>query len=58
VLRCAVLCIPQGIPQEWKVMLGQAGLSAQEIAEDADMLVSVFKVMQFEQYAHPHDDNR
>ncbi|ELR24565.1 protein kinase domain containing protein [Acanthamoeba castellanii str. Neff] len=39
----------EGIPQEWKVMLGQAGLSAQEIAEDADMLVSVFKVMQFEQ---------
>jgi hypothetical protein len=39
-------------------MLGQAGLSAQEIAEDADMLVSVFKVMQFEQYARPHDDNR
>jgi hypothetical protein len=34
-------------------MLGQAGLSAQEIAEDADMLVSVFKVMQFEQYVQP-----
>jgi len=31
-------------------MLGQAGLSAQEIADDADTLVHVFKVMQFEQY--------
>eukprot|EP01090_Pellita_catalonica_P018424 TRINITY_DN5944_c0_g1_i1.p1 TRINITY_DN5944_c0_g1~~TRINITY_DN5944_c0_g1_i1.p1 ORF type:complete len:574 (+),score=111.64 TRINITY_DN5944_c0_g1_i1:81-1802(+) len=35
----------EGIPDEWKRMLGTAGLSANQIMEDADMLVGVFKVM-------------
>eukprot|EP01088_Endostelium_zonatum_P015385 TRINITY_DN3754_c0_g2_i2.p1 TRINITY_DN3754_c0_g2~~TRINITY_DN3754_c0_g2_i2.p1 ORF type:complete len:144 (-),score=47.81 TRINITY_DN3754_c0_g2_i2:13-444(-) len=35
----------EGIPDSWKAMLGGAGLGAEQIKEDAGMLVNVFKVM-------------
>eukprot|EP01087_Luapelamoeba_hula_P005127 TRINITY_DN1520_c0_g1_i3.p1 TRINITY_DN1520_c0_g1~~TRINITY_DN1520_c0_g1_i3.p1 ORF type:complete len:698 (+),score=154.69 TRINITY_DN1520_c0_g1_i3:242-2335(+) len=39
----------EGIPPEWKAMLGSSGISEAEIDEDPDALVGVFKAMQFAQ---------
>ncbi|KAL6057894.1 signal transducing kinase of the PAK [Balamuthia mandrillaris] len=37
----------EGIPDEWKAMIGELGISSSEIAEESDTLVGVFQAMKF-----------